>query len=75
MKKVLVALLIASMAVCGLAGCGNNNAQGDGGSQTGGGRFWRNQCNRCDIKGVVSSEPGGHGNHGAAAKGVCGSSS
>lgn len=36
MKKLLVALLMASMAVFGLAGCGDNNNQGDGGSQTGG---------------------------------------
>ncbi len=36
MKKLLVALLMASMAVFGLAGCGDNNNQGDGGSQPGG---------------------------------------
>lgn len=41
MKKLLVALLMASMAVFGMTGCGNDaGTQGSGaGSQTGGGQL------------------------------------
>lgn len=41
MKKLLVALLMASMAVFGMTGCGNDaGTQGSGaGSQTGGGSY------------------------------------
>ena len=38
MKKLLVTLLMASMAVFGMTGCGNTDAQGGSGTQVGGHR-------------------------------------